>query len=554
VVVLASVATATALLNRPSWDDTYTQLLAEGTATYRVNPDLPRRELVADLQPVLTGNTPAERLREAHADRPLMVWIWERIYASPTPWAIFAAIHWLSVVLYGLAAGRLWRALMPARPALGVVVAALVVAPITYRLGPILVNPILGGYLGCAVVFTLFAVFAANMSRRDLSLAEGLVTTAGVAAVGTLSEYSVLSTILIAAFLGASAFFAGGEARRRYRNRALLWTAAAVLGYVVLYASGDRTHRRSVDPLSNLQTILTYRWKVTPGRWVEGVWRSVIGGPALAAGEVEVSTKTGLKCAAAAALLTGITLALSRRRPGSHETLDVASDETPGERTIAALSLAVTALGVLAVNLLGRVIELVDVGDTRYAMTYLPFATIAFVYGFFAMLSGKPETVGRAVLIWLAFHAAATSFERLRLENRRLDLLSELVEPHIAPSGLTLVVIAGDDDWIWYDYRDYSLTARITRGWDDPAKKDRVWFILSRWYFGNERAATSLHGVSIAGTDERPWIDRNVRGVGRHEAIAHLLYVELIDKKVVRLFAAEPGGPSRRIGETDWPQ
>jgi hypothetical protein len=128
------------------------------------------------------------------------------------------------------------------------------------------------------------------------------------------------------------------------------------------------------------------------------------------------------------------------------------------------------------------------------------------------------------------------------------------MEPHIAENGLTLVVVSSDGEWIWYDERDYQLTARMTRHWSDDAKKQRTWVIQGYWYFGNQRPIYSLHGVRIGGVDADAWIDRNVRGIGHHARINRVVYLEILDEEKVRLSMAEAGSPSKVLEVRDFPR
>jgi hypothetical protein len=553
VLVLAALTTYTAVFNRPSWDDTYTQLLVDGTATYRPSEVLPRGGDAGQLEPTLRGSTPLERLREAHADRPLMAWLWERLFETSRPAVWFAAMHVVSVVIVGLSAARLWRTLVPSRPEIGAVVAALSIAPITLRILFVLVNPILSGYLGSALVFALTAIFLRRMPHRNLGWAEASATSVVVVLVGLLSEYGTLASLLTAFFLALSAFFAAGDARRRYAVRAALWLVAAAAGYAGLYLTGDRTHRESVDPVSNLETIVSYRWKVIPGRTVEGLWRSIFAGPLSTAGELEISSRAGLRCAALAALITAAA-ALRRRRAGSNAAAETVATSASAERRNVFVCFLVTGLGVAAVCLLGRTIDLADPGDSRYVIVLLPWAMISFAYCLFAPLAGRAAAAVRLLTLWIAFDAALSCEARLRLENRRLDRLSEIIEPHVAPSGLTLAVLASDGKWIWYDDRDYQLTARLTRNWSDVAKKDRFWSIQSSWYFGNEAAIDALHGVRAGAVEAEPWIDRNLRGIGRHQRIDRVVFVEILDEEKVRLSVAEPGGSAKVLELHDFPK
>jgi hypothetical protein len=182
------------------------------------------------------------------------------------------------------------------------------------------------------------------------------------------------------------------------------------------------------------------------------------------------------------------------------------------------------------VVLMGRPIAFAT-AETRYWLPVLPVLSCLNVYLVITVFRRQALPAAVFLFVFVAAYFTATESRSRVIERRWTERWATEIQPHLDERGITVAVFQFDrppsPDW-----RDYELTARLSRDWPAEQRK-RFWAIVPLARFDKY--------VSGVGWDRKlnhPTVSVSVRGLGVSGPIARLLWVRVRDDGTLEVAAA----------------
>ena len=435
-------------------------------------------------------------LAAQHPHRPLfgllLKWAAEAFGIHRGPYVAMATACW---GLLAWQTHRLSRRLLPGAPEPAVLAALLTLTPILVTTQYTTVTTVLPANVPVSLCLAALLICLRDDAQGDRARLLGAAVL--VAASVVLSEYGIAAGAACVALLAAC---------RRYRAAGVLFLGTAS-GYLLFRAGADLSVRAKQSPSAQLGVLLGHP-HLAALRFLEGMWRCLVGAWATAAGAIRLSfSDRSTLLAALAGALAAATVALVYRRADPEARGPFGGRERLG-------LLAAIAGGILPVVLANRSLTSGDPYESRYLLPVLPFAALAAAFSLHRMTAPRFRKGACAALAFVAgYWVVAGAFEARR-DQRRMEEIGARLRPLVRDSsGITVAVVP--DKWK-LDGSD--ITPKVTWTWSDEDAK-RVWVMPA------SRAAVEFGPRGKCRGADRVALASELMATERTGPLAHLVWL-----------------------------
>ena len=432
-----------------------------------------------------------ETLAAHHSHRPLfgqlLKWSAAAFGLDRGPYVAMALALW---AILAWQTARLARRVRPDDALLPSLAALLVLTPVLVTTQFTTATTVLSVNLPVSLV--LAALLTCLAADAPVGRTRGLGAALLVAGAVAISEYGIAAGFAAAAFLAA---------RRRVRDAG--WVAAGtVAGYAVFRAFSHLEVRAKQVPSVQIRNFLGEP-HLAALRFVDGLWHSLAGGWAWAAGAIyiEPDSRSTILGVLAAGVVGAVFAAIDRRPAG------FGGDRVP----LTAFAVSVAA-GILPVALANRNVRSFDPYESRYLLPILPFSALALAGSVRSLTPLRLRRAATSIVAGLAVYWVIVAAFQTRNFQSRLQELGDRLRPLLRDPGIVVAVVPDRT----LDGSD--LTPKVTWTWSD-ADARRVWVMP-------DDSAEALFGsrVDCRGA-ERIDLPPALMQTERNGPVSHLVWV-----------------------------
>jgi len=432
-----------------------------------------------------------ETLVANHSHRPLfgqlLKWSAAAFGLDRGPYVAMALALW---AILAWQTARLARRVRPDDALLPSLAALLVLTPVLVTTQFTTATTVLSVNLPVSLV--LAALLTCLAADAPVGRTRGLGSALLVAGAVAISEYGIAAGFAAAAFLAA---------RRRVRDAG--WVAAGtVAGYAVFRAFSHLEVRAKQVPSVQIRNFLGEP-HLAALRFVDGLWHSLAGGWAWAAGAIyiEPDSRSTILAVLAAGVVGAVFAAIDRRPAG------FGGDRVP----LTAFAVSVAA-GILPVALANRNVRSFDPYESRYLLPILPFSALALAGSVRSLTPLRLRRAATSIVAGLAVYWVIVAAFQTRNFQSRLQELGDRLRPLLRDPGIVVAVVPDRT----LDGSD--LTPKVTWTWSD-ADARRVWVMP-------DDSAEALFGsrVDCRGA-ERIDLPPALMQTERNGPVSHLVWV-----------------------------
>ena len=434
-----------------------------------------------------------DNLTAHHSHRPVFGWLLRMSAAAfglhPGPYIVMAIGLW---ALLAWQTARLARRLRPGDGVLPPLGALLVLAPILVATQFTTATTVLS--VNLPVSMAVAALLVCLAAEEPIGRGRGLGVAALLIGAVTISEYGLAAGCAAVAFLAV---------RRRFRDAG--WVAAGIAAGYALFRAVGRVEMRAKQLPSVQVGKLLREPHLAVLRFLEGLWHSLVGAWASAAGSIrlEADSRSTLFAAVAGVAVAWLFFASDRRE----SVLDPAAP-----RSWPALAAAVAA-GILPVVGANRAIVSADPYNSRYLLPVLPFAALFVALGLRLLTRVQARRTAVAIAAGVAVYSLIIGTFQTRALQERMEAIGARLRPLVRDPGIAVAVVP---DLFGLD--DADMTPKITWKWSD-AEAAHAWVIpeeVALEFFGPRAACRDTTRI------ETPF---ELMTTGRKGPVSHLVWL-----------------------------